>query len=86
MKQVSFYPEGKIKTMFHIYNIQEKYKMKKQTNLNLQVETNHRLKELSKELGIPQNIIVNQLIDNYYINNYQQQKDDTGSLFTLLKT
>ena len=58
---------------------------KKQTNLALQEITNHRLKEISKGLGIAQNLIVQSLIDNFYTGTYQQQKDDTGSLFTLLQ-
>jgi len=58
---------------------------KKQTNLALQEITNHRLKEISQGLGVAQNLIVQSLIDNFYINTYQQQRDDTGSLFTLLQ-
>ena len=59
--------------------------MKKiQTNLALQEITNHRLKEISQGIGISQNIIVQSLIDNFYTDTFQQQRDDTSSLFTLL--
>ena len=51
--------------------------MKKiQTNLALQEITNHRLKEISQGIGISQNIIVQSLIDNFYTDTFQQQRDD----------
>jgi len=74
-----------METMFHIYNIKEGKMKKKQTNLNLQETTNHKLKEISKGLGIPQNIIVDSLIDNYYINTFQQ-RNDTDNMFSLFQS